>query len=267
MATGFVQRFKGKIKAGLIYTGSAATAGIWLENGAAFVKAGQFWTNAGAPVNGSGSGTFKGVAQPGDLLSDTTNLKLYQNTNTSASPTWTLIEAANGTLPNNATGALGTGAATFGLQGNISKQFSVAGVGNGADTSEDTLFTFSLPANSLASVGQEITIQAWGSVAATSATKTIKLYFGAGVTQTVTYTTTQTGNWQINAQVFKQAANVQMALMQYDALGATTARSLGNITNGAETDTSAITIKVTGTSSAATANLILCNGLVISGSN
>lgn len=48
------------------------------------------WTNAGAPTNGT-SGTLKGVAQPGDLLVDTTNKTLYQNTNTSASPTWSLV--------------------------------------------------------------------------------------------------------------------------------------------------------------------------------
>lgn len=48
------------------------------------------WPNAGAPVNGT-SGTFAGVAQPGDLLSDTTHHVFYQNTNTVASPTWTQI--------------------------------------------------------------------------------------------------------------------------------------------------------------------------------
>lgn len=45
------------------------------------------WPHAGVPVNGT-SGTFAGLAQPGDLLADTTNKVLYQNTNTLASPTW-----------------------------------------------------------------------------------------------------------------------------------------------------------------------------------
>ncbi|MDE2426235.1 MAG: hypothetical protein KGO96_10065 [Elusimicrobia bacterium] len=48
------------------------------------------WPNAGAPTSGT-SGTFAGVAQPGDLLSDMTNKVLYQNTNTQASPTWTQV--------------------------------------------------------------------------------------------------------------------------------------------------------------------------------
>ncbi|UOF76937.1 hypothetical protein [Bacteriophage sp.] len=46
------------------------------------------YRNAGAPVNGT-SGTLFGVAEPGDLLVDTTNKRLYQNTNTKASPLWT----------------------------------------------------------------------------------------------------------------------------------------------------------------------------------
>lgn len=48
------------------------------------------WTNAGAPTSGV-AGTLAGIADPGDLLSDTTNGKLYINTNTKASPTWTLV--------------------------------------------------------------------------------------------------------------------------------------------------------------------------------
>lgn len=150
--------------------------------------------------------------------------------------------------------------------GNINSQFSVAGVGNGADTSEDTLFTYSLPANSLDQAGRGIWIQAFGNVAATSATKTVKLYFGA-TAQSFAYTTTQTGNWQICAEVYKQAASVQVGFFQWDAAGATTARSVAAFVNGAETDTAAITIKVTGTSTAATANLVLCYGFIITALN
>lgn len=50
------------------------------------------YRNAGAPTDGT-SGTLKGVADPGDLLLDTTNLILYINTNTKASPTWTKVGA------------------------------------------------------------------------------------------------------------------------------------------------------------------------------
>lgn len=46
--------------------------------------------NAGAPTSGT-SGTGVGIAGPGCILSDTTNKKLYINTNTLASPTWTVV--------------------------------------------------------------------------------------------------------------------------------------------------------------------------------
>lgn len=162
--------------------------------------------------------------------------------------------------------SVGTGTASGGTGARLSTQLSVAGVGNGADTSEDTLFTYSLPANTLANVGQEVDIEAWGSVTATSATKVVKVYFGAQL-MTLTWTTTQTGNWRARMRVVKQAASVQLIMGEADSLGATTTRVLANITNGAETDTSAIVIKVTGTSSAATANLILGNGLTVGGVN
>ena len=48
----------------------------------------RVWRNAGVPTNGA-AGTYVNVCAKGDLLIDTTNAKLYQNTNTSASPTWT----------------------------------------------------------------------------------------------------------------------------------------------------------------------------------
>lgn len=45
---------------------------------------------AGVPVNGT-SGTEAGVAGKGSLVVDSTNGKLYINTNTKASPTWTVV--------------------------------------------------------------------------------------------------------------------------------------------------------------------------------
>lgn len=55
------------------------------------------WRNAGAPTDGT-SGSFAGQAEKGDLLVDSTNGGLYQNTNTQASPTWTQLAAAGASL-------------------------------------------------------------------------------------------------------------------------------------------------------------------------
>ena len=56
----------------------------------------RVWRNAGAPSNGA-AGTYYGVCDKGDLLIDTTNATLYQNTNTQASPTWTQIASGSTT--------------------------------------------------------------------------------------------------------------------------------------------------------------------------
>ena len=53
------------------------------------------WRNAGAPVSGT---TLAGVADPGDLLIDTTNVMLFQNINTKASPTWAQVAVAGVTV-------------------------------------------------------------------------------------------------------------------------------------------------------------------------
>ena len=95
MSTGFLTRFKGKIKAAVIYLDSVAGKGLQLNAGGTYVQAALVWTNAGSPTNGT-SGTLAGYANPGDLLVDTSGLALYQNTNTLLSPTWTIIESSGG---------------------------------------------------------------------------------------------------------------------------------------------------------------------------
>ena len=80
MASGFVQRFKGKITTfvGGIYQGGAPSQAVFV--------------NAGVPTGGT-SGTLAGIATIGSLLIDTTNGVTYQNTGTAASPTWTVFAA------------------------------------------------------------------------------------------------------------------------------------------------------------------------------
>ena len=65
----------------------------------------RVWRYAGAPVDGT-SGTYAGIVEKGDLLIDSTNANLYQNSNTQASPTWTIkAEGSGGSGPS--AGAVG----------------------------------------------------------------------------------------------------------------------------------------------------------------
>ena len=73
---------------------------------------------AGTPTSG-GSGTFVNQAMKGSLLVDTTNGLLYVNTNTLASPTWTLARRI-------------TQQATIALLGTTSDLVGVDGTGSNA---------------------------------------------------------------------------------------------------------------------------------------
>ena len=170
---------------------------------------------------------------------------------------------------------IGSGGAISAGGGNIYSFLSVAGVANGADTTADTIASVVIPARTFDVVGRCITVQAWGNVTATSATKTVSFSFGASLTQSIVqYTTTNTGQWQAWIQLFKTGTNTQMALFQADANGTTASllglsggRALNISTAGTETDTAAITMKITGQSSVATAGLVTCQGFIVDGFN
>jgi len=52
------------------------------------------FTNAGTPADGAvGTGTGAGITGPSTLCLDYSNAKLYSNTGTKASPTWTELPA------------------------------------------------------------------------------------------------------------------------------------------------------------------------------
>ena len=65
-----------------------------LFNRSTETRMGTVWAASGAPVNGT-SGTYANHAAAGDLLI-TDEPAFYQNTNTSASPTWTALTSATG---------------------------------------------------------------------------------------------------------------------------------------------------------------------------
>ncbi|KAA0089360.1 hypothetical protein CIW54_07805 [Paraburkholderia sp. T12-10] len=110
--------------------------------------------------------------------------------------------------------------------GNASVQISAAGQGNGADTTDDVLFTYALPANALDADGRQVTITAAGKFAATANNKRVKVWWGT-TTQTVGsavaggtliadsgVVTTNNGGWTASVQVSKYGAagsNTQIA--------------------------------------------------------
>lgn len=68
---------------------SRTKGAVGSDSGVTVGKETFVFTNAGVPAAGT-SGAGAGWAGKGSLCVDTTNGKLYVNTNTKASPTWTV---------------------------------------------------------------------------------------------------------------------------------------------------------------------------------
>lgn len=159
--------------------------------------------------------------------------------------------ALNGTAPAAIVTAAGASTSNVAPAGLLA--YNVTSTGNGADTSEDTLWTYSLPANVLSAVGKTLRIYAYGVCGANTDNKTMKLYFGSEVITTPT-AATNAKNWYLQLDVIKTGASTQIVCGQgiVDTTSVTP-----YVTTGAETDTSAITIKMTGTAGTGTANDIV----------
>ena len=117
------------------------------------------------------------------------------------------------------------------------------GVGN-VGAGEDTLITFSMPADTFNADKQGVRIVAWGTAANNANAKTLKLYFGS-VILTTSLTTNQASTWRITAEVIRTANNAQDYSAQLLQAGTTTIVDIegGTLT---ENDGAAITIKCTG---------------------
>lgn len=125
-----------------------------------------------------------------------------------------------------------------------------ASVATGTGTAEQTLQTYTMPANTLSAAGQAVRVTCWGTTAANGNNKTMKLYFGASVISTGTLTLNNK-SWTLNLLVMRTAAATQVAL----GTGIGDATDVATYTNAGTDDlTAGVVIKCTGqdgTSSAA----------------
>lgn len=142
-------------------------------------------------------------------------------------------------------------------EGMLSANFT--STGNTADTTEDTLLSFSLPAKTLSTANKGLRIKAWGHCATNADNKTMKLYFGSEVITTPTAATSNK-NWNLELEVYKTGSSTQV-VFGTGLVDVTPVTPL--VTTGAETDTTAITIKVTGQAGTANANDVIAKGLTI----
>lgn len=145
--------------------------------------------------------------------------------------------------------------------GNVNVQTSAAGLGNAADTTDDVLFTFALPAGALDQAGRQVNVVAGGKTAANGNNKRVKIWWGT-TTQTVGSAvaggtliadtgviTTNAGGWQVLAQVTKYGtlgANTQIA--QGQTMAGTTHGGTNVPVALTAVESAAINITITGAS-------------------
>lgn len=120
-----------------------------------------------------------------------------------------------------------------------------------AVTTEETLITYTFPANSLDVNGKAIRIRASGITAANANVKTVRLYFGTTVLISNDITTTPNNqSWYFEATVIRTAATTQKCVAHGSVA---TANQTTTYQGSGQTLTSTVTIKVTGQNGTATA--------------
>lgn len=119
---------------------------------------------------------------------------------------------------------------------------STTQVGN-VGTGDDTLHSYSLPANSLATNNQSISIKAFGSC---NSGKTIRVKFGS--TTIVNLISVGSGEWSAEAWVFRTGATTQKCFGRIMTSGAGSGAYDGHINyiTASETLSGAVTIAITG---------------------
>lgn len=138
---------------------------------------------------------------------------------------------------------IGTGLATVAApSGALS--VSTNEIGN-VTTGEDTLHTYTMPANTLVETNRYVHIRDLGTVANSIHAKTFKLYFGNTVILAVSFNVSTTYSWIVEAWVVRTGTDTQYYFAEMRANIGTT--PVGFVSEGdiAEPETAAIIIKDT----------------------
>lgn len=135
----------------------------------------------------------------------------------------------------------GTGVKTYVESGNIDAQYTP--VSTPSSTDENTLMSFSMPANTLSANGQQLESFAFGSYALDNNGKTIRAYLGTQKIVDSGALAANGGTWNLWIFIFRSASGAQAIFAQFQQ-GNTTIASAATV--GAQVDTAAIVLKVTG---------------------
>lgn len=158
-----------------------------------------------------------------------------------------------------ATSTQNTYATPVGLGGTLKVDTTTTGnVGAG----EDTLITYTIPAGELSLNGSSIEFRVWGTCAANTNTKDIKVYFGSTVLSDGGVTVLNGVSWSAHGFIVRTGAATQTATCELTAGVGVIAQS--TTTSPTETLSGTVVFKVTGTSAISPAdNDIVQNGMFL----
>ena len=97
----------------------------------------------------------------------------------------------------------GSGTGIIVPAGTINVQTSATGIGNGADTTDDTLFTYNLPLNSLSTNGLSIRAMASGHYATNVNSKRTKFWFAGTVIADSGVITLSNVDWKVEVEIIR----------------------------------------------------------------
>jgi hypothetical protein len=145
----------------------------------------------------------------------------------------------------------------------LDSQAVAAGVGNGADATDDTLFSTSLTKGILDSSARGLLVLAAGTSAANGNNKTLQVILGATSLFSSGTMTINAKNWMLAVLIQRLASNVQLGagLLVPDA----TTPIAKIVTNGAEDLTTTLTLKLTGKSGSSAASDLVANQYAVIG--
>jgi hypothetical protein len=131
--------------------------------------------------------------------------------------------------------------------------------GNGADTTEDTLYTYSLPANALSVNGQTLRVTCFGNSTNNADVKTVKLYFGA-TSYSVSITTSTANAWR--AEMLVTRAGASATQIYASAVQGATPIASAFTADSTDALNAAVVVKCTGTAGTGNANDIMGQGFI-----
>lgn len=157
--------------------------------------------------------------------------------------------AIGGTAPAAITGTVITGKAGAGTGAPVmvgTLALNVTPVGN-VGVGEDTLMSYSLPANSLSANGKAVRVKMWGYTSSNSNAKTLSFYFGSALLQTISPVINELNYWTAEIIMTRYDAAVQAKYIHITNINNNVVAfadiSIGSAT---EDETGAILIKATG---------------------